>query len=231
MRKGDASKKRIMDAAEKLFGEKGYVGTSVQDILSELGMSKGGFYHYFETKLDLLNEICLRSAETFFTRGVDYVRSMSADPVIKLNEALKLVNALDRDAPALLSAVTSLTLTGGDAMIKRSQRDISLRMLTPLLAEILAQGASQGQFIAKKPGETARMLTLLALDINDEAARDIARGYKNPECAIEILELLTTYREAVEKLVNAPYGSIELFDMSDMLTSIGGIVAALEDKD
>lgn len=228
MRKGDAGKKRIMDAAEKLFGEKGYIGTSVQDILNELHMSKGGFYHYFDAKLDLLNEICERSADTYLNYGVDRVRGMNADPVEKLNAALKLISAIDRETPSLFKAVTSLSLTGGDAMIKRSRRDIAAKALIPLMTEILAQGAAQGQFNVKKPVETARILTLLALDINEEATRDIINGYANPDSAIDILDLLTAYREAVEKLVNAPYGSIELFDMSEMLTSIGGMVNSLK---
>ena len=45
MRKGEESKKKIIDAAEKLFARKGYANTSVQDVLDELKISKGGFYH------------------------------------------------------------------------------------------------------------------------------------------------------------------------------------------
>jgi hypothetical protein len=62
VRKGEESKKRIIDAAEKLFSEKGYQATSVQDVLDALSISKGGFYHYFETKMDLLAAVCTRRA-------------------------------------------------------------------------------------------------------------------------------------------------------------------------
>ena len=63
MRKGEESKKKIIDAAEKLFARKGYANTSVQDVLDEFKISKGGFYHYFDTKMELLAEVCRRRAE------------------------------------------------------------------------------------------------------------------------------------------------------------------------
>ena len=57
MRKGDARRASIIEAAERLFYLKGYEDTSVQDVLDELHLSKGGFYHHFESKLSLLEEI------------------------------------------------------------------------------------------------------------------------------------------------------------------------------
>ena len=66
MRKGEESRKKIIDAAEKLFSEKGFQNTSVQDVLDALGISKGGFYHYFETKMELLAAVCTRRAMPSF---------------------------------------------------------------------------------------------------------------------------------------------------------------------
>lgn len=45
---------RLVFAAMKLFGEKGYLSTSVQDILREAGANAGSLYHFFPTKQDLL---------------------------------------------------------------------------------------------------------------------------------------------------------------------------------
>ena len=50
MKKGELRKEAIMKTAEKLFFEKGFGETSIQDILDELRISKGGFYHYFDSK-------------------------------------------------------------------------------------------------------------------------------------------------------------------------------------
>ena len=48
-------KSRIVSAAWQLFYEKGYNGTTVDDIIELSGTSKGSFYYYFSTKDELLN--------------------------------------------------------------------------------------------------------------------------------------------------------------------------------
>jgi hypothetical protein len=49
--------KLIIDVAMKLFAEKGFDATSIQEIVDEAGISKGAFYLYFKSKEDLLIEI------------------------------------------------------------------------------------------------------------------------------------------------------------------------------
>ena len=47
-------KSRIIDAAWKLFREKGYENTTLDNILEEAQIAKGSFYYYFKGKGDLL---------------------------------------------------------------------------------------------------------------------------------------------------------------------------------
>lgn len=51
------TKKKIVSAAWKLFYEQGYDNTTVDDIVSESGTSKGSFYHYFSSKDALLSSL------------------------------------------------------------------------------------------------------------------------------------------------------------------------------
>ena len=52
-------KSRIVSAAWQLFYEKGYNGTTVDDIIGLSGTSKGSFYYYFSTKDELLNTLSM----------------------------------------------------------------------------------------------------------------------------------------------------------------------------
>lgn len=49
-----STKERIIETAWKLFLEKGYEETTLQDIISKSNTSRGGFYHHFRAKEDLL---------------------------------------------------------------------------------------------------------------------------------------------------------------------------------
>lgn len=54
----EETRKKILDVAEKLFLEKGYDGTSIQDIVDGLGnMTKGVIYHHFKSKFAILETI------------------------------------------------------------------------------------------------------------------------------------------------------------------------------
>ena len=57
--KAKSVKGRIVEAAWQLFYEKGYNGTTVDDIIDLSGTSKGSFYYYFNTKDELLNTLSM----------------------------------------------------------------------------------------------------------------------------------------------------------------------------
>ncbi|WP_018130137.1 TetR/AcrR family transcriptional regulator [Effusibacillus pohliae] len=58
----------IAQAAIKLFKQKGYHATSVQDIADEVGLQKGSLYHYISSKEELLMKITQQSISGFNRR-------------------------------------------------------------------------------------------------------------------------------------------------------------------
>jgi AcrR family transcriptional regulator len=51
---------RLLTAASRLFAERGFALTSVQDIVERAGVTKGAMYHYYTSKDDLLQQIYTR---------------------------------------------------------------------------------------------------------------------------------------------------------------------------
>lgn len=85
MRKGERRKQDFMAAAQTLFAQKGYQSTSIQDMLDELGVSKGSFYHHFETKFDVLAELARAQAADALN---DYLENSPPDALDALNDLL-----------------------------------------------------------------------------------------------------------------------------------------------
>ncbi|MFC0473463.1 TetR/AcrR family transcriptional regulator [Halalkalibacter kiskunsagensis] len=56
-------KEKIIEVSIDLFGQNGFIETSIQDIVEALGVTKGTFYYYFKSKEELLMEIHLRYIE------------------------------------------------------------------------------------------------------------------------------------------------------------------------
>ena len=83
---------RLTEAATRLFAEKGFDRTSVQEIVDAAGVTKGALYHYFDSKDDLLYDIYARvladqrdRLEKFLVDGepiADRLRAAAADVVV-----------------------------------------------------------------------------------------------------------------------------------------------------
>ena len=63
------SKEKILNAAFNLFLQKGYRDVSLKDIVDDVGLTKGAFYHYFEGKEQLLTEVI----DSYFTSLSDRI--------------------------------------------------------------------------------------------------------------------------------------------------------------
>ncbi|MFY9588079.1 MAG: TetR/AcrR family transcriptional regulator [Actinomycetota bacterium] len=64
-RRGDQTRTRILDAAEEVFGRRGYHGASIVEITRQAGVGLGTFYLYFPSKLDIFKHL-LRSRQAEF---------------------------------------------------------------------------------------------------------------------------------------------------------------------
>jgi AcrR family transcriptional regulator len=56
------TKQKILDAAEKLFGENGYAATSLRHIISEAQVNLAAIHYHFGSKEDLLDQVIMRKA-------------------------------------------------------------------------------------------------------------------------------------------------------------------------
>ena len=112
MIKGDLRKKQILETAEKLFTEKGYQTTSVQDILDELGLSKGSFYHHFESKEYLLEAMCDRRA-VLIAHQAEEEEQAFVKPIARLNSLLSGVFPLKDERLSFLMMILPVFSKGG----------------------------------------------------------------------------------------------------------------------
>ena len=81
-------KDRINHESLKLFSSKGYLNTSISDILQAADTSKGGFYNHFESKEDLFYEV-LAIAQNIWREKVLYGLEEIDSPIAKIRKILE----------------------------------------------------------------------------------------------------------------------------------------------
>lgn len=86
---GHDSRQDILFTAARLFQEKGYDATSMQDVASALNLSKAALYHHFESKDEILFQIMSYGMDIFENQVVAAVKGI-ADPEERLRACIRL---------------------------------------------------------------------------------------------------------------------------------------------
>ena len=207
MRKGEEKRQELLGAAEKLFCAKGYEGTSVQDILDAAGMSKGGFYHHFASKEDVMKALCTRRAE----RAAAYTEeqlNVAATSMERINAVLHGFMPLRRDEADFITMLCPVIAKPEGRAVAMTYQDALEAVFLPLLkAEIAAAAAVDAVCPPVKDIESV-VLNIVNHCWMTAAAQNLDQ--------LAMLNLLTKYRRAVEVLLEAPYGSIEIVRVEEI---------------
>ena len=109
MRKGDETKREILRAAEQLFCQKGYEAASMQEIVRAAGVSKGGIYHHFASKEEIMTLLSHQHAQ----ESAERAEAQLADAPEGRSMALTYLDALsDRFHPLLEQTIAQGVQSG-----------------------------------------------------------------------------------------------------------------------
>ncbi|MGH2681883.1 MAG: TetR/AcrR family transcriptional regulator [Actinomycetota bacterium] len=180
-------KGQILEAAEVLFSERGYHGTTMRDIASETGILPGSLYAHIASKEDILLEICTSAAAQFMA-GLEVAakgawpaaeklrRAMRAhvDVVARAREAARVFleewSALDEPRRGEVKALRDEYEQLWDGIIREGVETGNLRDMDPTLARLLVLSAANWTYTwydpdgPLSPDEIADRFTDLLLD-------------------------------------------------------------------
>jgi len=146
-KKGDDTRKRILDAAQQLILSHGYSGMSLDQLIRQLGMTKGAFFHHFRNKNDLARTLIQRYSDqgvTLFMTVLARAKTYSDDPlqqlIIVLRQYEEIFQALGKPYDGCLLAAYVYELQQFDEGIRELinvEFELSRKELTKLLRAIV----------------------------------------------------------------------------------------------
>lgn len=148
----EETKRKILAVAEKLFLEKGYDGTTIQDIIDGLdGMTKGVIYHHFDSKLAILNAVMEEN---------DSQKSLSdwhgKTGLEKIQNSVKEAFKSYRKQEIGYSAGVTLK----SPRILGEQYLMTFETIVPELEKVVKEGVADGSIVTDSPKEVAELLML-----------------------------------------------------------------------
>ncbi|HMQ31277.1 MAG TPA: TetR/AcrR family transcriptional regulator, partial [Chloroflexaceae bacterium] len=200
----------ILAVARRLVYTRGYEQMTIQDILGELQISKGAFYHYFDSKQALLEglvEAMQREGEQIFAA---IVRDPALPTLAKLQRFFDAANSWKSAQKEYLLALVRVWHHDHNAVVRQKAQARMAQLLVPLLTEVVQQGHGEGSLSTPFP-ELAGEVALSLLVGLGEAIAQLLLAQGPPAGVLARAEgLVAAYNDALERVLGAPAGSLHL---------------------
>jgi len=185
---------------------------TIEDILSELHVSKGAFYHHFASKSDLLQALVARMGEE--ARGM--LRPILDDPSIpaevKLQRTFDAAGRWKSARKDYLLSLLQVWYHDDNAVMRHRVRSNTFAWLTPLLGNVVRQGIEEGAFATRFPKHAGLAVYSLLFEVGDLLADGILSGRAGEQAFAEASQSVAAFTDAIERVLGAQPGSLHLID-------------------
>ncbi|HEU5103312.1 MAG TPA: TetR/AcrR family transcriptional regulator, partial [Roseiflexaceae bacterium] len=202
----------ILDVAQRLVYTKGYEQMAIQDILDELQMSKGAFYHYFDSKPALLEALTERMQQEALRLLTPIVEDPQLPALEKLQRFFDAAVQWKTARKAFMIELTRVWYADHNAIVRQKMMAMLSKGTIPLLTQIFHQGIQEGVFTITFPDQFGAIYLSLMQAVGDGFAELLLVDQPRGDELQRAERLVAAYTDALERLLGAPAGSLHLMD-------------------
>lgn len=184
--RSEETRSRILEAAVKQFAVNGYNKASVDDICEQAGVSKGAFYHHFQTKQDVFLALLDGWLQIF-----DQVVEASKDQAVP-----ETFQQMTDYFPYIFESASDNLPMFLEFMLQASRDDkvwqasiAPYRRYHKYFASLIKKGISEGSFVEVNPDLAARLIVSAAMGLLLQSLLD-PQGAKWDKVARETVQLM-----------------------------------------
>lgn len=162
-------KERIINVASDLFSSIGYDKTTVSKIISELGISRGGFYHHFGSKEEILEEISIGYIKELEAFLESCYAEKDKDVIDTMNSVFLIVNQMKLQRSDNWDNVRRMySFTGSHKIIMKMGIEFE-NVVSRFYEKLILQGNADGFFKASNPKSLSQLWTRELMKVYQEA--------------------------------------------------------------
>lgn len=188
-------RKEILDVSEKLFVTKGYLKTTINDILREVGIAKGTFYYYFKSKEEVMDAIVIR----FVSAGVTAAKAILENTNLTVHEKFLQIIMVQKPTTDVKKEMINQLHQINNAQMHHKSLVETIKQLSPVLVEVIEQGIKEGLFHTPYPKEAIEFLLVSSTFLFDDGLFDW-----KPK---EIIQKVQAFIYTMEVILGAEKGS------------------------
>ena len=179
----------IIETAGKLFEEKGYEQTQVQDIVNEIGVAKGLFYYYFKSKDEVMEELADRYADAI----IDAVNKLIDKDISTFDKINRIFQIFIDSAEKKFGIFMGILNVKNGITHERIFFNVGKKMV-PLVTELILSGNDNGECNCSDPKFITEFLISGLFNIMNQISPDEKIDY--------LKEKLPTIKTMILKLYN-----------------------------
>ena len=145
-RKNEAIRERLLDIGVAMFIDQGFHGTGIQEVVDQVGISKGSFYNYFKSKEEFGAQTIIHYSENFKGFLQTIVNTSKIDATRALNQffdnLIELFNGKDCKEGCLLGNFAAEI--SDNSKIGRETMSTCIKEWEDLIKELIIRGQEQG---------------------------------------------------------------------------------------
>jgi AcrR family transcriptional regulator len=202
----------ILVTAIRLVYTKGYEQMTIQDILNELQISKGAFYHYFDSKQVLLEAIIehmLKEAEQLLLPIIDNPHLAVLEKLQRFFDTLARWKTSQKE---FLLALLRVWYADDNAIVRQKLRAKGSKWFTPLLMAIINQGIQEGTLTTAYPDRISEVVLSLLMGLGDSLSETLLTYEPEHGSMTYIEQTVAAYTDALERVLGIPSGSLQIVD-------------------
>ncbi len=209
-----ARRNEILDAAQRLVYTKGYDQMTIQDILDNLQISKGAFYHYFGSKPALLEALIERLRSEAEQVLIPILQDDRLPALEKLNRFFDNISRWKTDRKAYILALIRTWYADDNALVRQKMFASTIHWVSPMLAAIIRQGIQEGVLSTTDPDHIGEVALSLLFSLGDTLGQLLLLQPEGPYDLEHIKSTAGAYVSALERVLGAPEDSLHPFDNS-----------------
>ena len=219
-----ARRDAILDAAQRMILSNGYERLTVQDILEELQISKGAFYHYFDSKPAVVDALTERLVDDSERALAQIAEEPELGATEKLQRFFGEIVRWKSERQNLMVAMLPVWYAPDNISFRLLVDRATAARLAPLLSAIVRQGVDEHQFATAYPEHAGSIIVAVVQALQHAIAQQLLTGTAKVK---EVVATHGAHIEAIERYLGVPAGTLYRADAR----TVNGWIAALRRAD
>lgn len=217
----------ILDVAQKLFFSKGWDAVTIADVLSEAAISRGGFYHHFTAKEDLLDGVVKRFTHEALADAESAYAETSGDALTRFNAFIAATSRWQAERGHQMKFFMDAMVRPGNDVLFQRISNASGSAAKPVLRSMITEGVSEGCFDVPDIDLTTEVIFALwdGRRFVSAAAVRAAEAGEIDQAIEQLNDRMVAEAALIDRLLGLPHGSIALSNRNEyrlMLRAIAG---------